>query len=120
MTYKDIGFRGVYHKFLAVEIDETIEKICKSYPNSDNANCVLVYGYIDHAAGMTFELLACGHRDQDGFVFYDSPTDSRDIIRIGAVEELELYVIDDEDDELYKRYAKRLGRCSLSSIFYDS
>lgn len=108
MTYKEIGFRGVYQKFLAVEIDETIEKICKSYPYFDNANCVLVYGYIDHTAGMTLELIACGHSDQDGFVFYDSPKDSRDIIRIGAVEELELYVIDDEDNELYNRYAQRL------------
>ena len=98
MTYKDIGFRGVYHQFIAVDIDETIGKICKSYPNSDKANCVLVYGYIDHTAGTTLELLACGHRDKDSFVFYDSPTDKRDIIRIGAVEESELYVIDDTND----------------------
>ena len=108
MTYKDIGFRGVYHQFIAVNIDKTIGKICKSYPNSDKANCVLVYGYIDHTAGTTLELLACGHRDKDSFVFYDSPTDKRDIIRIGAVEESELYVIDDTNDKLYHRYAQRL------------
>lgn len=29
MTYKDIGFRDVYHQFIAVDIDETIRKICK-------------------------------------------------------------------------------------------
>ena len=76
MTYKDIGFRGVYHQFIAVDIDETIGKICKSYPNSDKANCVLVYGYIDHTAGTTLEILACGHREKDSFIFYKDPEDA--------------------------------------------
>lgn len=116
MTYKDIGFRGVYHQFIAIDIDKTIGKICKSYPNFDKANCVLVYGYIDHTAGTTLELLDCGHRDKDSFVFYDSPTDKRDIIRIGAVDESELYVIDDTNDKLYHRYAQRLEVLQVFSI----
>lgn len=108
MTFKELGFRGVYHKFLTIEMNDKITNVCKDFPCIDKANCVLVYGYIDHTAGTTLEILACGYRENESYVFFDSPADTRSFVRIGAVENAELSEISNIDNELLTRYAERL------------
>lgn len=113
MTFKDIGFRGIYHRFWAMDINDTIKKSSSEFPDFEKANCVLLYGYIDHEAGTTMEIIACGHKDNDGFSFYNAPVDRRSFIRIGAIEDEMFYNLDNIFDELQIRYQKKIEGLNL-------
>ena len=108
MTFKEIGFRGVYHRFWAIDINDKISKSCREFPDIEKANCLLLYGYIDHDAGTTMEVIACGKKDNDVFSFYDAPDDIRSFIRIGAIENETLYDLNDIFDELRERYEDKI------------
>lgn len=108
MTFKDIGFRGVYHRFWVIDINDTIRKSCSDFPDFEKADCVLLYGYIDHDAGTTMEVIACGHRDNDGYSFYEAPADRRSFILIGAIENEAFYNLNDAFDELKARYKDKI------------
>ena len=108
MTFKDIGFRGVYHRFWAIDINDKIRNSCSEFPDLEKADCILLYGYIDHDAGTTMEVIACGHRDNEGCSFYEAPADIRCFIRIGAIENETFYDLNDAFDELKARYKDRI------------
>ena len=80
----------------------------EGYPNVDDANCMLVYGYIDHEAGLTLEVLAAGVEREERFKFFDPSEDTRFFIRVGAVEDEEFALFDDSDNSLSNRYSKKL------------
>ena len=109
LTFKDIGFRGTYHRFWAMDFNDTIRKSCCEFPNFEKADCVLLYGYIDHNAGTTMEVVACGRRNDKLFNFFDAPTDRRSFIRIGAIENETIYSLDDTVSELKAKYQKKVA-----------
>jgi hypothetical protein len=41
-------------------LEDRFKKAMEEYPGIEDANCMLVYGYIDKEAGMTLEVLAAG------------------------------------------------------------
>lgn len=108
MNYKEIGFRALYKNFAALPLNDKYKKAMDGYPNIENANCMLVYGYIDYEAGLTLEVLAAGIEQNSGFRFFEPSNDTRFFIRIGAVENEEFALLDDSDNSLSKRYAKKL------------
>lgn len=108
LNLKDTGFRAVYKNFVAYPINNSFKAIINNYPNSHKANCVLCYGYIDSEAGLTLDVIACGKKMKDGFLFYDTAEDTRSIIRIGNVINQDFYYIHDEFDNLHDKYEERL------------
>ena len=110
MKYKDTGFRALYQNFVAYMLKDNLKKCLEGYPNTDKANCILTYGYIDHEAGLTMEILAAGIKDGDSFTFFDTSMETKAMIRVGAVIEDEFFLFSDQDDELRKRYAEKLDR----------
>lgn len=54
------------------------------------------------------EVIACGHRDNEGCSFYEAPADIRCFIRIGAIENETFYDLNDAFDELKARYKDRI------------
>lgn len=54
------------------------------------------------------EMLAAGSKDGDSFTFFDTLTETRSFIRVGAVIEDELFFFDDNDGGLSKRYSEKL------------
>lgn len=108
MYYRDTGFRALYKNFIAFSLKDSLRQCIENYPNADKANCILTYGYIDHDAGLTMEILAAGMKDGDSFTFFDTSTETRAFIRIGAVIEDEFFFFDDKDGVLSKRYSKKL------------
>lgn len=109
MYYKDTGFRILYKNFVAFMLKDNLKQCIKDYPGADKANCILTYGYIDHNAGLTMEILAVGVKENDGFIFFDTLTETRAFIRIGAVIEDEFFFFDDKDGGLSKRYFEKLN-----------
>lgn len=108
MYYKDTGFRALYKHFIAFPLKDNIRQCIENYPNAEKANCVLTYGYIDHDAGLTMEVLAAGFKDGDGFAFFDTSVETRAFIRVGAVIDDEVFFFDDADGGLSKKYAEKL------------
>ena len=108
MYYKDTGFRALYKHFIAFPLKDNIRQCIDNYPNAEKANCVLTYGYIDHDAGLTMEVLAAGFKDGDDFTFFDTSVETRAFIRVGAVIDDEFFFFDDADGGLSKKYVKKL------------
>lgn len=108
MYYKDTGFRALYKNFIAFPLKDDLKKCIENYPGADKANCILTYGYIDHEAGLTMEILAAGIEEDDGFTFFDTSSEVRAVIRVGLVIEDEFFIVDDEDGELSRRYSEKL------------
>ena len=108
MKYQETGFRALYKNFAAFPLNDRFRKAMEGYPNVDDANCMLVYGYIDHEAGLTLEVLAAGVEREERFKFFDPSEDTRFFIRVGAVENEEFALFDDSDNSLSNRYSKKL------------
>ena len=109
MTYKEVGFRAFYHQFCALMLEKKLAASVKDFPGADEADCFLTYGYIDQTAGLTLEILACGKKEGNSFRFFDTASDVRSFIRIGAVAEEEFFYFGDEDGDLAKRYTEKIA-----------
>lgn len=108
MTYSKTGFRALYKNFAAFSMKDKFKKAMEGYPNIENANCMLVYGYIDCEAGLTLEVIATGIEHGNDFKFFAPSDDTRSFIRIGGIEDEDFALLDDSDNSLSKRYAKKL------------
>lgn len=108
MKYQETGFRALYKNFAAFPLEDKFRKAMEGYPNVEDANCMLVYGYIDHEAGLTLEVLAAGIEREERFKFFDPSEDTRFFIRVGAVENEDFALFDDSDNSLSNRYSKKL------------
>lgn len=55
---KDFNFRELHHRYLLLIDDErSVSVAAKAFPYEPGDNALLLYGYIDHQAGITFEVL---------------------------------------------------------------
>ena len=108
MNYKETGFRVLYKHFAAFMLTNRLRKIIEGFPNAEKANCVLTYGYIDHTAGFTLNILATGKRTKNDFRFYDGSDEYRSIIRIGAVEDDEFFQFGNSESKFREQYAKKV------------
>lgn len=108
MIYKESGFRALYHRFVVFMLTDRLKSTVKKFPGAEQADCVLVYGYIDHTAGLSLEVLASGQKDGDRFLFQDGNDEIRSVIRIDAVENDEFYQLDENAGEFKKKYAAKI------------
>lgn len=108
MKYKDTGFRALYKNFVAFMLKDNLKQCIEGYPNSDKANCILTYGYIDQEAGLTMEVLCAGKKGGDSFAFFDASKENRVILRVGSVIDDEFFFFDDADGGLSEKYAEKL------------
>lgn len=108
MKYSEVGFRAFYHNFVAVPIKDNLKAVVKDFPGADKANYILTYGYIDHTAGLTLEVLATAFRHDKSFVFGAGNTEISSKIKIGNVIDDECFYFDDEDGKMYESYADKI------------
>ena len=87
MNLSDIGFRGLYHNFIILQLTERLKSVANDFPGAKNAEYALVYGYIDHTAGLTLEILVLGNKSGSDFHFENGNNNIRSFIRIGAVKD---------------------------------
>lgn len=109
MNYKQAGFRSLYKHFAAFMLRDDLRPVIEGCPGADKADCVLTYGYIDHDAGLTMEVLAVGKRTDDSFSFFEPCMDNRAMLRIGSVADDQFFVLDDSDGGLSERYAEKIS-----------
>ncbi len=115
MKYSETGFRSLYKRFAVFELNGNILKCLEGFPRKDEANCVIVYGYIDHEAGMTLELLCAGKQNGKELEMFDGDDERRAVARIEGVKDLEFTVLGD-DEWLSQKYSKKIEMLSGYSV----
>ena len=108
MKYAETGFRALYHNFAVFPLTPVTRNALKGYGGVETAEGVLVYGYIDHEAGLTLEVLTPARRNKEFWRFTDGNDEIRSFIRMEAVTEEEFFLVNNEDGRLSARYAKKL------------
>lgn len=111
LKYSEVGFRAFYHHFVLVPLNDRLRKTAAFFPGVDKADYVLTYGYIDHTAGMTMEILAAAIEEGDRFLLGNTNLKVASKIRIGDIMDEECYGMDDEENlSLYEKYAVCVDR----------
>ena len=115
MKYKDVDFRVICNNFCIFSLSDNLRQTLKKaettglIKNIDKAKSILTYGYIDHSAGLTLELLATCMTDKNGtFQFFDVDNTTLKI-RIGMVQEDDFMLYDDIGDNLKSRYKDKVN-----------
>lgn len=109
MKAGEADFRQVYHKICFIAAGKHYKGLTEHLPNHDDGNGTLVYGYVDHHAGLTYEILACAVRDEKGVITSFDGNDAVSLkLRSGSVSDNDLYIVED-DTMLAKRFQKRIG-----------
>ena len=72
---EDCGFRSLYHQLLLlIEDANCLKAASMSFPHKDGDNALLLYGYVDPEAGMSFEVLCMAWYDEEkGFSLRKTP-----------------------------------------------
>lgn len=107
MKYEETGFQGVDHQFCVFEMKPWLRKAVNNFPGSEDATHILTYGYIDHDAGVSLEVLACVQEKDPKIKLCDGNDAISVKIRIGQVMDDEFYVLD-EDDDLNDRFQTKI------------
>ena len=71
MKANNVTFREVYHKICFISATKKHQKVMQQLPDYEKGNGVLVYGYVDHQAGLTYEILACAELTDEGIISYN-------------------------------------------------
>ncbi len=112
MKYSKVGFRKVYKKFCLFDMNDSFWKAMHDFPGVKEANAVLTYGYIDHQAGLTVEILCACKKDGEDISLAPGNDEVRSFIRIGAIEDAKFEHID-------KRIAGRFEKKLKTLSFYE-
>lgn len=120
MKYSETGFRPLYHNFCIFPLNKSVKGIIDDFPDFKEADGVLTYGYCDREAGFTLEILCCVKKIGDEkFAFAKPSTDTRSIIRIGAVADEEYVFVGDGDDPIKDRFKQNIERLSHYDVDED-
>ena len=113
MKYSKVGFRSFDHAYVAVPATNELRKLIQDFPGAAEAEYVLTYGYIDHEAGTTLEVLAsAAAQSGKGFRFWDSNMKRAVKIRIESIADLECYSLDDDEGKLHGWYKEKIDALS--------
>lgn len=119
MNFKEAGFRAVYHRLVALELDDKLRAFIEDFPDAEQATHVLMYGYIDPNKGLMLEVVAGGKKGRKYFHFFDTNPDKRVNIPIKKAAKAEIYFFDDENEKLKKRYANKLQSLNQYAVSED-
>ena len=108
MNYKETGFRAFYKQFVSMPLDAEKARVVEDFPGIEKAQGFLAYGYIDHIAGLTLEVLSLAVIDGENIEYLD-PNDTISVkFRIDSVEETPFRYEPDKDGALRKKYARKV------------
>lgn len=114
MNLNELTFRNIYHNYFYLPYDESFVELLKPMPNHEIADGVLLYGYIDHETGLSYEVLACATLTVDDLILYQGNDKVALKLRAQNVNLNELKAIDPNYSQL-KQYASKV---SIIDKFY--
>ena len=118
MKFEEFGFRGAYHNLWAFDLEEKDRKLFEDFPGQNEADTILGYGYIDHQAGLSFEVLCLGIKCEDNFRFFEEKNEISVKIRIGNILNREFYFFDKEDEYFKEKFTEKIEM--IDNNYYTS
>ena len=106
MKYSQAGFRFFNHRFAVMNKNIT-DRLPKDFLRYEEADGVLLYGYIDHEMGFTFDVRGIVKQYDEEFVLLEKqPDELRTMVRAGTVKDEEAIIFDDNCEfyETFKDY----------------
>ena len=119
MRTKNIGFRKITGNFWLVSLNNKLRKLVEGYPGVDLANRVLCYGYIDHDAGLSLEVLALSSKDSERVHIFEPNSAISSKIRIGAIQDDNISFVEDRNGEFRKRFAPQISVLDIYAVEED-
>lgn len=111
MKFQDTGFRPFYKGFTAIMLNELLKEKIRQFPDADQADAVLTYGYMDPQNGMTLEILAAAKSNNNGqFHFFSGHSRLHESVLLKDVSEQEFFWFPDQDGSLTERYQLKVNR----------
>lgn len=95
MKAKDITYRDVYHRICFISAGKNYQKVTQQLPDHENGNGVLAYGYVDHQAGLTYEILTCAKLTDEGLTSYSGDNTISAKYRSASVKDCDLFIVKD-------------------------
>jgi len=91
----DMSFREMYHQVCYISLGNDLIGSIEGFSKGEDADGAIVYGYIDHEAGFTFELLSLAQYEGDkGIRCFGGNNELTFKLRLGGVAESEMVVLD--------------------------
>lgn len=84
-TIREIGFRRLFQQYVYIEHAEKLDVLAQYFDGGEEATGVLGYCYVDHEAGMSFEVLALAKRNGEALDFFDGNDEISIMFRYGSV-----------------------------------
>jgi len=117
MKYIKDGFRPLYNNFCIFPMNSVIQSALKDEKGIEDADGVMVYGYVDHFVGNTLEFIALTKNiDDEKYSFIKLPDDARFFCRADKLAENEFRFLESGDGHLYEQFKFKIDRISY---FYD-
>ena len=84
-TIREIGFRRLFQRYVYIEHKDKLDILAQYFDGSEVATGVLGYCYVDHEAGMSFEVLALAKRNGEALEFYGGNDEISIVFRFSSV-----------------------------------
>ncbi len=115
----EVNFRNLINKFAIVLNDDiTITCLKKEMPEEIKANSVLVYGYYDGMAGMSFMVLGLTYYDDGDYTLVWTPKEIGMTVRGECYEKAEIIPI--ENKTLFKCFKNMISLRDSSSFWKEN
>lgn len=109
MKYSDHGFRPLYKSFCIYPLNSVIREALHDQPGIEEAEGVMVYGFVDHKAGNSVELIALTRKMDDVRYSFIKLTDAaRYFIRVESIADEEFQFIDRKDSPMYEPFQSKV------------
>lgn len=118
-TIKEIGFRRLYQQYVYIEHQDKLDILGQYFEGSEQATGVLAYCYVDHEAGLTFEVLALAKKAGEALDFYSGNDTITIKFRYGSVAESEALLLSNVLPPL-KAYAEKAERIAAAYAYSEA
>lgn len=117
MKFIKDGFRPLYNNFCIFPMNNVIKTALKDEKGIDEADGVMVYGYVDHFVGNTIEFIALTKNiDDEKYTYIKLPDNARFFCRADKLAEAEFRFLEKGNGHLYEQFKFKIDRISY---FYD-
>ncbi|MCM1328615.1 MAG: hypothetical protein NC253_04165 [Ruminococcus sp.] len=120
MLISELNFRSVYHKIFII-CDPDLSYISDLFEYDESTNGIMVYGYIDYEAGLTYEILSCVKISDDNTIYvYGGNEGVTFKLRNGSVKNKKAFFIENTKmyEEMFAEKVKSVneGYCCSAQI----
>lgn len=84
-TIREIGFRRLFQQYVYIEHTDNMDVLAQDFDGLEQATGFVGYCYVDHEAGLTFEMLALAKREGEALEFYSGNDEVSVMFRYSSV-----------------------------------